>query len=287
MRVENNQVSTLLDLYRQELTPLHGEREALAMAAAVFQERLGWRNGEIQQRRGEHMSESELLKVYLPLKRLRSGEPLQYVLGSVHFHGLELLCDRRALIPRPETEELVDSIINTQDTQPLRIIDIGTGSGCIALALKKGFGGAEVLGVDASADALELASENGSRTRLDVQWLHMDVLDNASWSELGSCDLLVSNPPYVPPPDAAHMTDTVLQYEPHAALFVPADDPLLFYRTIGVFGLQALPPAGQLWFEVHHRWGTEVPALLLSLGYCSAKAMTDLGGNTRFVHALR
>lgn len=287
MRVADNHVSTLLDLYRQELAPLHGEREALAMAAMVFQERLGWRNGELFQRKNEQLSESELLKVYMPLKRLRSGEPLQYVLGAVRFHGLDLLCDRRALIPRPETEELVEEIIKAQRASPRRILDIGTGSGCIGLALKSAFPGAEVVGLDASDEALALAMENSDRTALEMQWRHADMLDWTLWPALGAFDLIVSNPPYVPSDDARSMATTVLQHEPHSALFVPDNDPLLFYRTIAEFSLRALEDHGQLWFEVHHLLGKEVPLLLEALGYRSAEAMADMSGNTRFVHAVR
>lgn len=287
MRVADNHVSSLLDLYRQELAPLHGEREALAMASLVFQERLGWRNWEVQQRKNEQLSESELLKVYMPLKRLRSGEPLQYVLGTVRFHGLDLLCDRRALIPRPETEELVEGIIKAQRSEPRRVVDIGTGSGCIALALKSAYAGAEVVGLDASEEALTLAVENGERTKLDVQWRHADILDGTLWAEFGPVDLIVSNPPYVPNDDARSMATNVLQHEPHAALFVPDTDPLLFYRAIAEFGMRALEDHGQLWFEVHHQWGKEVPALLETLGYRSATAIADMSGNTRFVHAVR
>lgn len=287
MRVADNHVSSLLELYRRELAPLHGEREALAMASQVFQERLGWRNGEAQQRKNEQLSESELLKVYMPLKRLRSGEPLQYVLGTVHFHGLDLICDRRALIPRPETEELVEAIIKAQGSTPPRAIDIGTGSGCIALALKNAFPDTAVLGLDASYEALTLAVENGERTKLDVQWRHADILDGTLWAELGPLDLIVSNPPYVPNDDGRSMAASVVEHEPHGALFVPDNDPLVFYRTIAEFGLQALEAHGQLWFEVHHQWGKQVPAVLLSLGYREARAMEDISGNTRFVHAVR
>lgn len=287
MRVADNHVSSLLDLYRQELAPLHGEREALAMASLVFQERLGWRNWEVQQRKNEQLSESELLKVYMPLKRLRSGEPLQYVLGTVRFHGLDLICDRRALIPRPETEELVEAIIKAQGSTPRRAIDIGTGSGCIALALKSAYPGAEVVGLDASEEALALARKNSERTALEMQWRHADILDGSLWPALGSFDIIVSNPPYVPNDDARSMATNVLQHEPHAALFVPDTDPLLFYRAIAEFGMRALEDHGQLWFEVHHQWGKEVPSLLETLGYRSATAIADMSGNTRFVHAVR
>ncbi|QQR86099.1 MAG: peptide chain release factor N(5)-glutamine methyltransferase [Flavobacteriales bacterium] len=287
MRVADNHVSSLLELYRQELAPLHGEREALAMASCVFQERLGWRNGDLQQRKNEQLSESELLKVYMPLKRLRSGEPLQYVLGTVRFHGLDLLCDKRALIPRPETEELVEAIIHEQAVAPHRIIDIGTGSGCIALAMKKAFRDAEVLGLDASEEALALARENGARTALEVHWNCADMLDRSQWPTPGAFDLVISNPPYVPSADAGSMAPSVVDHEPHSALFVPDNDPLLFYRTIAEFGLQALRGQGQLWFEVHHERGKELPALLGTLGYRSAQAMADMSGNTRFVHAVR
>lgn len=160
-----------------------------------FQEKFGW-DVAVEWRKKEALNESELLKVYTPLTRLRTGEPLQYVLGHVRFMGLTLNVAPGVLIPRPETEELVD-MIGRQGREFLRVVDVGTGSGCIALALKQRFPSAEVTGMDISEDALRIARSNGVSNNMDVRWVHCDVLQ-AGTRFPDACDLIVSNPPYVP-----------------------------------------------------------------------------------------
>ncbi|MBL7951552.1 MAG: peptide chain release factor N(5)-glutamine methyltransferase [Flavobacteriales bacterium] len=255
------------------------------MARVVFQETFGWDAAELDLQRTTALSESELLKVYIPLTRLRAGEPLQYVLGHSWFMGLRLYVGPGVLIPRPETEEMVD-LIRQRGSGFGRILDIGTGSGCIALALKKLFPKAVVHGVDVSIEALRIARQNGTDQGLDVFWEHFDVLADV-FTPLGALDLLVSNPPYVPRAEEKELETHVRDHEPHLALFVDDDDPLLFYRVIATKGLDMLVPGGELWFEGHYKHAVEVGELLERLGYEKVEVLNDLSGSPRFIHAIR
>lgn len=285
LRIATNTVQALLDLYQQELALLYPASEVRAIACAVFQDTLGWDATDVMLGRERALSESELLKVYLPLKRLRTGEPLQYVIGSVDFHGLRIAVDRSVLIPRPETEELVDLIIRSRSQAPQRILDVGTGSGCIALALKHKFPSAQVFAMDVSPAALATAAKNAASNGHAIDLLQADVLDMQTL--LPTVDLLVSNPPYIPANEEDRLERNVREYEPRVALFVSDADPLLFYRRIAEKGLVALPSGGELWFEGHYRYSPAVGELLASTGYSDVRVINDLSGSPRFIHAIR
>lgn len=290
VRTPDNRVDTVLALYGTELKGAYGEGEARAIARSVFEDRFGWDAARLEQHKADLLSESELLRVYEPLKRLTAGEPLQYVLGTVHFHGLRLEVAPGVLIPRPETEELVDRIIRSGAT-PSHMVDIGTGSGCIALALKRTFPGAQVMGIDVSEEALAIARRNAQRNGLEVEWLHADVLDPAFALPAGSdgyrADLVVSNPPYVPRSEEDGLAPQVRLHEPHLALFVDDDDPLRFFRRIGELAHATLPIGGGLWFEGHYRHAHAAGELLRAMGFSAVEVMKDLSGNDRFIRAER
>ncbi|MEO8069465.1 MAG: peptide chain release factor N(5)-glutamine methyltransferase [Flavobacteriales bacterium] len=288
MHVSDNRAGSVISLYQEVLGSLYPEGEVKAIIALVFEHALGWPAVDIALRRTEALSESDLLKVYLPLKRLRTGEPLQYVLGEIRFSGLRLRVDPRVLIPRPETEELVSRIVaHCAGRAPKRILDIGTGSGCIALALKQAFPTAEVVGADVSEDALNVARTNASASGLQVSWVQADALNSTFADLLGPVDLIVSNPPYVPEREASSLSSHVRDFEPHAALFVPDQDPLLFYRHIAAHAWTMLPAKGQLWFEVHHLSGGAVVPMLEAMGFPRTDIARDLSGMNRFVNAER
>ena len=284
MRVADNRIATVLGLYKSELAALYPEEEAKAIARAVFQERMGMDMADLALHAQDSLSESDLLKVYDPLKRLAAGEPLQYVLGQVHFHGLPVHVGPGVLIPRPETEELVDHILRAGYT-PSSIVDVGTGSGCIALALKRSFPEADVVGVDVSTQALMIAASNAKHNGLAVEWIEVDVLANSF--KLPACDLIVSNPPYVPRAESGTLDPQVRDHEPHVALFVDDADPQLFFRRIGELAFATLPAQGQLWFEGHYRHASETGELLRRIGFTDVQMITDLSGNPRFIHATR
>jgi release factor glutamine methyltransferase len=284
MRITDNRVRSLIGLYTAGLAGRYGSGEVKAILRAVFEQGLQWDAAQLEMRRDEVLSESELVKVYTPFERLQAGEPLQYVLGEVHFHGLSLGVAPGVLIPRPETEELVQRIIEDVRT-PSHIVDIGTGSGCIALALKGAYPEAQVVAIDRSAEALAIAEVNGARNGLRVEWMLANILDPDL--VIPPTDLIVSNPPYVPRSEEASLDSVVRDNEPHIALFVEDDDPLLFYRAIAHQALQALSKGGHLWFEGHYRYATGVGELLSALGFTTVEVLHDLSGNPRYIHAVR
>ncbi len=289
-RDEVRTVKAFLDEHREALRALHGLDEARALLRAVFQERLGLAVPELEPER--LIGPEELASLQDTLQRLRAGEPLQYVLGHVEFHGLRIAVDPRVLIPRPETEELVDRIIRASDQAPTTIVDIGTGSGCIALALKKGFPQAKVFGLDISSSALEVARSNGQANRLEVEWTACDALGpelSALLKKLRSSGgmLVVSNPPYVPVSDKDSMQEQVLQHEPHLALFVEDADPQLFYRAIATAAASAMAQGDRLWFEAHYLHAAGTMNVVKAAGFEEVKLIKDLSGNPRFISAQR
>jgi release factor glutamine methyltransferase len=285
VRTADNRVGSVLEQYRLQLADLYSSGEVMAIARTVFADQLGWDAARVQLDQHQALSESELLKVYMPLKRLRTGEPLQYVLGAAEFYGMRLHVGPSVLIPRPETEELVELVL-ASGKQRARILDIGTGSGCIALALKRAWPAAEVFGMDVSEAALAVARRNAGQLGLRVNWIHEDVLSEGMRLP-DQLDLVVSNPPYVPLKDRGEMTTQVVDHEPHLALFVPDEDPLRFYRVIACKAWDALVPGGELWFEGHHHHAADAVTMLAGIGYSSPRVLRDLSGAQRFIHAMR
>ncbi len=210
------------------------------------------------------------------VERLAAGEPLQYVLGESEFYGRRFVVRPGVLIPRPETEELVDRIVHTEGGRPCRILDVGTGSGCIAVSLALELPGAEVYAADISDVALETAAENCRRLGARVTLRRADALNDLAARFPERFDVIVSNPPYVPAGDRAVMHPNVRDYEPSLALFVPDDDPLRFYRAIARAGRRMLRPGGRLWFEIYERAAAGMTALLEAEGYTQTEIYRDL-----------
>ncbi len=239
------------------------------------------------------------------VKRLLSGEPMQYVTGMVRFCDLLIKVSQAVLIPRPETEEMVQKICTTSlpchssvdmcgrkesmgdVTNPIRIWDIGTGSGCIAIALAKHFMNAEVIAFDVSEAALQIAKENAENNGVKVTFVQDNVLNPKSVFFNQPVDLVVSNPPYVCDSERAAMEVNVLDWEPEKALFVPDDDSLLFYRQILCLAKKQLSSDGQVWFEINERKGEEMLLLSQEMGFAEAKILVDFAGKPRFCHAYR
>ena len=216
------------------------------------------------------------------LEKLQANVPVQYITGKAFFMELELQVSPAVLIPRPETEELVHWIVTTHgDTSSLRILDIGTGSGCIALGLKKYWDEATLFAMDVSLEALQIARRNAAALGLEVWFRHGDIRKpGGDWPAF---DILVSNPPYVPSRDRAGMQPHVAESEPHLALFVPDEDPLCFYRDILHFGKHHLRPGGWLYLEVYEAFGEQVCILLGEAGYTDIEVKKDIFGKVRFV----
>ena len=285
IRTGDNKVDSVLRQYYEQLASEYDVGEIKAIARTVFHHNLGWDPAQMELRRFESLHESDLLKVYMPLKRLRCGEPLQYILGKVEFHGLKIAVTPDVLIPRPETEELVELIFRNVRAAKL-IVDVGTGSGCIALALKQCFPKARVIGIDVSEKALAVARANGDALGIEVEWQRADALDSA-FELPRDADLIVSNPPYIPEQEAGALLARVRAREPYIALFAPDGDPLAFYRAIGSAASHALAGDGQLWFEAHYRLAQESADALRALGFSEVQVIPDISGNDRFIRAAR
>ena len=217
------------------------------------------------------------------VRRLLDGEPVQYVTGMARFNDLLLKVSPAVLIPRPETEELVQKIgTGLPKDKPIRIWDIGTGSGCIAIALAKQFPNAEVIAFDVSEEALQLAKENAESNGVKVTFVHDDVMHPQSDYLNQPVDVVVSNPPYVCDSERAAMEANVLDWEPENALFVPDDDPLLFYRQILRLAKNQLTPDGQVWFEINERMGEDMVRVCHEMGFSDVGILLDFAEKPRF-----
>ncbi len=216
---------------------------------------------------------------------IHTHRPIQYILGETRFLDLTIRIDENALIPRPETEELVYRIINGLKRPPGHILDLCTGSGCIALALKKEFPEAHVTGLDNSIRALDLARINGEVNQLEVEWMLEDILIAESTRFPEKIDLVVSNPPYVLMSEKTQMDKNVLDFEPHSALFVEDTDPLVFYSAIARLSKKILKVGGTLWLEINERFGPELASLLESSGFTHTTIHKDIHEKERFIEA--
>ena len=217
------------------------------------------------------------------VKRLLAGEPVQYVTGMTRFGDLLIKVSPSVLIPRPETEEMVQKICASMPKEkPMRIWDIGTGSGCIAIALAKHFENAEVIAFDVSEEALQMAMENAESNGAKVTFVQDDIMNPTSVFFAQPVDLVVSNPPYVCDSERAAMEANVLDWEPETALFVPDDDPLRFYRQILALSKNQLKPNGQIWFEINERMGEEMLSLCREMGFSETEILEDFAEKLRF-----
>ncbi|TGE20628.1 peptide chain release factor N(5)-glutamine methyltransferase [Hymenobacter aquaticus] len=271
------------------LTPLYPAPEADSIAGLVVDHLLHLSPLQRRMRAAEEVP-AEVLALVPPLQaRLLRHEPVQYVLGVAYFAGLELEVTPATLIPRPETEELVALIIQEQQGQPdLTIVDIGTGSGCIPIALAQALRPRRTVGVDISAAALAVARRNAARYQSPVEFVLADILTQEP-AEItdGSVTVLVSNPPYVLENERPLMRRNVLDFEPATALFVPDHDPLLFYRRIGALGQRWLRPGGGLYFEINEQYAAELVTLLRGQGYATVEPQQDIFGKDRMVRATK
>ena len=288
------------------LKTIYDEREASSVTGLVMESRMGFRHIDRILRRSEPLDSSAETRLAADVDALLRNEPVQYVLGEAWFDGLLLKVDRHVLIPRPETEELVQWVAadnaaaksslasspapaSTSASGAARpaILDIGTGSGCIPVALRKRLLHAELTGLDISPDALAVARENGTRYAPAVQWIQADILDENHWNDLPVYDIIVSNPPYIANAERSDMHARVLTHEPHLALFVPDEDPLLFYRGIARFCKTRLCAGGALYLEINEALGEETKTLLQEEGFGEIILKKDLQEKDRMIRAKR
>jgi release factor glutamine methyltransferase len=281
MFVADNRLATAKKYFFNELASLFSPSECKQMWQVLLEKRFDWSPVEQMLQLEARVSESDLLYFRSAVKRMQANEPFQYVVGDTLFAGLQIKTDQRALIPRPETEELV-ALISNLGLAFESILDLCTGSGCIALALKMQFPNAKVRGLDLSADAIALAQENALLNGLNLEFEVADVLQ---WKADQTFDLIVSNPPYIPNLEKTQMQANVLDFEPHMALFVPDNDPLLFYRQISLIAHEALNSEAYLALEIHEKFALETKALLAAIGFKNVTIHRDLQGKERMILA--
>lgn len=284
---------------KEGLKEIYDESEAANIAALAIEHITGFSKIERVSKKQDSFSASQLDQLQNYLQRLKAREPIQYIMNKSWFYGMELYVDKNVLIPRPETEELVQWIIDdvkasgkdvfirklteADKTTQLKILDVGTGSGCIALALKKTMPKAEVWGCDVSEEALIVARRNGSNLDIRVDFQGLNFLDEKQQKLLPTVDIIVSNPPYVPLKDKEQMHSNVVDHEPHSALFVPDNDPLIFYKALAEFGKKRLYENGSIYMEIHEDLGQDVIDLFKENGYTKIELRKDMQQKNRMV----
>ena len=261
------------------LAPLYGEREATVIADWVTEALSGKKKLERLGMRGVGLSTDELAELGRCKQELLAHRPVQYVLGESWFAGEKFFVDERVLIPRPETEELVDWAASAVSGT---VLDVGTGSGCIAVTLARRLNGATAMACDVSGGALEVARRNAAALRAEVQFFELDFLDRGSWGALPPVDWVVSNPPYIRFSEEGEMARHVIDYEPNTALFVPNEDALVFYRALGEFARER---GSGLFAEIHEERGSAVQQVLLGMGAREVELRKDLQGKDRMIKA--
>lgn len=269
-----------------QLRSINGEAEASQITDWVMENITGSKKTERMLYKNEALSSDEETKLKQDVERLLQYEPVQYVLNESWFFGLRFYVDNRVLIPRPETEELVEWIISDCKfpVDELKILDIGSGCGCIPIAIKRRIRRSEVWSCDISNDALQVAKKNSTTLSAEVNFVQLDFLDKKNWEQLPSVDVIVSNPPYIPEENKADMQPNVLKYEPFTALFVPDNDPLIFYTAIADFGKEKLNTDGAIYLEIHEDLGEETTSLFRSKGY-TTELKKDMQGKDRMLKA--
>jgi release factor glutamine methyltransferase len=287
MTIYEAQQRLLFQLYH-----IYDNREAANITDLVMEHITGWK--KIDRILHKHVpllpGKIDLLEKYIT--DLLNQKPVQYVLHEAWFYGMKLFVDENVLIPRPETEELVDWIVKTirfeklskeQEKNPLIIFDIGTGSGCIPIAIKKHVPIADVYACDLSKEALAVAHQNATAKETDIGFLQLNFLDPAQWEHLPSFDIVVSNPPYIPLKDKATMRENVVLFEPPIALFVDDNNPLIFYDTIANFARQKLNYRGSIFLEINEAFANDIEQLFNKKGFTRIEMKKDMQGKDRMV----
>lgn len=269
----------------QALSPRYGQVEAKAMVSLIFHHLKGWDSTALVINSDTEASQYLVEKIDEILGRLMHGEPLQYILGEARFYGMDLKVDRSVLIPRQETEELVDMIVKANEANDLRVLDVGTGSGAIAIALSRNLKFPEVEAIDISESALEIARENARLKHAKIDFKCEDIFKFEPEPE--SYDIIVSNPPYVAESERKDMDVNVLDYEPELALFVPDSNPLLYYSRIAEVASIGLRSGGKLYFEINPLFAKELRAMLQQLSFSDVDIIKDISGRDRFASAIK
>jgi len=271
---------------RKELTGIYSKQEIESLIFLIFEKLKGYSRTQFLMAKDEILKVEELDEINQIVARIKTCEPIQYILGETEFYGLPFYTASGVLIPRPETEELVQWIIQeNQLTEPV-ILDIGTGTGCIAISLRKNIARSKVFACDISPVCIETTKRNAILNNADVSVFLCDILNNHSEINIPVLDVIVSNPPYVLMKEMKGMAKNVLDYEPELALFVPDDDPLIFYSRIAEFALVLLNDGGSLYFEINEAFGNECSVMLREKGFSETEIKKDIHGKDRMIRTV-
>ncbi|MGJ1420810.1 peptide chain release factor N(5)-glutamine methyltransferase [Sphingobacterium spiritivorum] len=275
--------------FTAQLTKIYDLEEAKSLFFLALEEVAGINRMQYTVQNDHVVTEEQKVQLDRILQELLRRKPIQHILKKADFYGEVFEVNEFVLIPRPETEELVHLIIghHRSSAVPLKIIDIGTGSGCIPVILKKHVPAAHVSTLDISKEAIAVAKRNAKKMETDIHFVNADILE---WEYLFTeqlYDIIVSNPPYITPKEKEEMHSNVLEFEPHLALFVEESAPLLFYETIASFALVHMKPAGDLYFEINQYYGSETADMLLKKGFSKVELIKDMHGADRMIHARR
>lgn len=277
---KENTLGSLRDLYREVLDSMYDREEIDAIWKYSLEDKLSIKS-DLKDLSLPVLTESNLNTIIPVLERLATGEPYQYIIGEVEFYGCKLKVDNRVLIPRPETEELCELILRENDTKAeLSVIDLGTGSGCIPIALKSKAPAWKVDAIEVDEGALSLSHENAQLNNLEIEFKQLDLLSENHLNRTYS--IIISNPPYIAEKEANTIKENVLVHEPHLALFIADKDPLLFYRKMLDIGQNSLEVGGRFYFEFNEQYGAEMTELMKQKGYTDIRIEKDLSGKDRF-----
>jgi len=297
-------VKNVFDAYREDLKSVYDPNEAESISLLALGEVTGFSKAKLKAFPEEQVGAAQAQKLAGILTRLKTGEPIQYIIGHTEFYGLPFKVNPSVLIPRPETEELVEWAIASVGGLQLAVgseqqkaaskrlvvgslLDIGTGSGCIAISLKKNLHDFKVSAIDISESAIDIAQQNATLNGVDVEFVRGDILPSQKPFSFNHSlfTLIISNPPYVTQHDKTQMHKNVTDFEPHTALFVPEDDPLIFYKAIADFAIKNLAPGGLLFFEINESYGEKIVELLADHSFIGIELRKDMSGRDRMVKA--
>ena len=271
--------------FLQQIQTIYNLNEATVITDWAFENLAGIKRFDIIKDPNQQIGNLKTKEIEIALTALLLHKPIQYVLGEAWFYNMKLKVNEHVLIPRPETEELVQLVLNEgKHIKMPGVLDIGTGSGCIAIALKKDMPQAIVTAIDVSKEALLVAKENATSQQCSIQFLQVDFLDESQWATLPMFDIIISNPPYIPITEKEKMDKNVTLFEPHKALFVPDDSPLLFYKKITSFAGEHLNPNGKIFIETHEDFANQTAELFLQQ-FKDVKIQKDIFGKERMVIA--
>jgi release factor glutamine methyltransferase len=280
--------------FKVALLEMYGEMEAHSLFLLAIEHYLKLDRGAYQLKKTEEVSAHEVNELKQVLKALLAGKPIQYIMGEAHFYGLKFKVNPAVLIPRPETEELVAWILEEASgiqlktpSTTLTVLDIGTGSGCIAISLKKNLPSSKMYAIDISLASISTAKENASLNNVEVDFIQQDILQAPKPQGSTSFSIIVSNPPYIKMDEKQAMHPNVLDHEPHQALFVSNENPLIFYEAIADFAMVQLSNEGLLFFEINEYLGKETIDLLKDKGFINIQLKKDMQGKERMICAVK